>query len=200
MLGINNSMAKKYLTLVEAYLSRFQRGGFLVGDVFKFNDNFKTTEQYKKLGLNVKDMIDQMIETGLNVRVVGIKDTTSPRYPGNPQTSSSDVELSLALDNGGGRYSHYINISPEMGQPLDIYPNLPPIPDATVRKSKVNIKPEELERMDNITNKTDRGTGSYVDTEISLPTNNTALPSVQASPSPALASYTHEYLKDLAKA
>lgn len=200
MLSINNSMAKKYLTLVEAYLSRFQRGGFLVGDVFKFNDNFKTTEQYKKLGLNVKDMIDQMIETGLNVRVVGIKDTTSPRYPGNPQTSSSDVELSLALDNGGGRYSHYINISPEMGQPLDIYPNLPPIPDAARRKDNVNIKPEELERMDNIANKTDRGTGSYVDTEISLPTDNTTLPSVQASPSPALASYTHEYLKDLAKA
>ena len=32
-------MAKKYLTLVETYLSRFQRGGFLIGDVFKFNDN-----------------------------------------------------------------------------------------------------------------------------------------------------------------
>jgi hypothetical protein len=200
MLGINNSMAKKYLTLVETYLSRFQRGGFLVGDVFKFNDNFKSTDQYKKLGLNVKDMIDQMIETGLNVRVVGIKDTTSPRYPGNPQTSSSDVELSLALDNGGGRYSHYINISPEMGQPLDIYPNLPPIPDAVVRKSKVNIKPEELERADNTSNKTDRGTGSYVDTEISLPADNTTIPSVQASPSPAVTSYTHEYLKDLAKA
>ena len=28
---------KKYLTLVEAYLSRHERGGFLVGDVFKFN-------------------------------------------------------------------------------------------------------------------------------------------------------------------
>ena len=53
MLGINNSMAKKYLTLVEAYLSRFQRGGFLVGDVFKFNDNFKTLDCYKNLGQNV---------------------------------------------------------------------------------------------------------------------------------------------------
>jgi hypothetical protein len=193
-------MTKKYLTLVEAYLSRFQRGGFLVGDVFKFNDNFKTTEQYKKLGQNTKEMIDQMIETGLNVRVVGIKDTTSPRYPGNPQTSSSDVELSLALDTGGGRYTHYINISPEMGQPLDIYPNLPPIPDAARRKDKVNIKPEEVERMDNISNKTDKGTGAYMDTERSLPNDNTVLPSVQATPSPAVASYTHEYLKDLARA
>jgi hypothetical protein len=200
MLGINNSMAKKYLTLVEAYLSRFQRGGFLVGDVFKFNDNFKTLDSYKELGQNVKDMIDQMIETGLNVRIVGIKDTTSPRYPGNPQTSSSDVELTLALDTGGGRYTHYINISPEMGQPLNIYPNLPPIPDEVRHKSKVNIKPEELEKMDNVANKTDRGTGAYMDTERSLAKDNTVLPSVQATPSPAVTSYTHEYLKDLAKA
>jgi hypothetical protein len=200
MLGINNSMAKKYLTLVEAYLSRFQRGGFLVGDVFKFNDNFKTLECYKNLGQNVKDMIDQMVETGLHVRVVGIRDKGAPRYPGNPQTSSNDVELSLALDNGGGRYTHYINLSPEMGQPDISYPNLPPIPDAAIRKSKVNIKPEELEKMDNAANKTDRGTGTYMDTERSLPKYNTTLPSVQATPSPAVTSYTHEYLKDLAKA
>jgi hypothetical protein len=200
MLGINNSMAKKYLTLVEAYLSRFQRGGFLVGDVFKFNDNFKTLDCYKNLGQNVKDMIDQMIETGLHVRVVGIRDKGMPRYPGNPQTSSNDVELSLALDNGGGRYTHYINLAPEMGSSETYYPNLPPIPDAVVRKSKVNIKPEELEKIDNITNKTDRGTGAYMDTERSLPKDNTTLPSVQATPSPAVTSHTHEYLKDLAKA
>ena len=98
---------KKFLTLFESYFSRYERGGFLVGDVFKFNDGFKSTEGYKKLGQNTKDMIDQMIESGLHVRVVGIKDTTSPRYPGNPQTSSTDVELTLALDNGGGRYTHY---------------------------------------------------------------------------------------------
>jgi hypothetical protein len=200
MLGINNSMAKKYLTLVKAYLSRFQRGGFLVGDVFKFNDNFKTLDCYKNLGQNVKDMIDQMVETGLHVRVVGIRDKGAPRYPGNPQTSSNDVELSLALDNGGGRYTHYINLSPEMGQPDISYPNLPPIPDAAVRKSKVNIKPEEVEEVDNVANKTDRGTGAYMDTERSLPKDNTTLPSVQATPSPAVTSHTHEYLKDLAKA
>ena len=200
MLGINNSMAKKYLTLVEAYLSRFQRGGFLVGDVFKFNDNFKTLDCYKNLGQNVKDMIDQMVETGLHVRVVGIRDKGAPRDPGNPQTSSNDVELSLALDNGGGRYTHYINLSPEMGQPDISYPNLPPIPDAAVRKSKVNIKPEELEEIENSANKTDRGTGAYMDTERSLPKDNTTLPSVQATPSPAVTSHTHEYLKDLAKA
>ena len=194
------SKQQKYLTLVEAYLSRFERGGFLVGDVFKFDAKFKSTEGYKKLGVNTRDMIDQMIETGLNVRVVGIKDTTSPRYPGNPQTSSNDVELTLALDNGGGRYSHYVNITPDLGTPETYYPNLPPIPDAVIRKNNVNIKPEELEKSDNIANKTDKGDGKLSDTERYLPDTNTTLPSVQATPSPALNSYTHNYLNDLAKA
>lgn len=189
---------KKYLTLVEAYLSRYQRGGFQVGDLFKFNDKFKSLDCYKKLGDNTKQMLDQMIETGLNVLVVGIKDTTSPIYPGNPQTSSNDVELTLALDNGGGRYSHYVNISPEIGAPETSFPNLPPVPDAVRRDNDVNIKPQEYKKQDAITNKTDRGTGSYMDTEISLPKTNTALPAPKApAPQEAGASGTHAYLKDI---
>lgn len=191
---------KKYLTLVETYLARYQRGGFQVGDCFKFTDNFRSQECFTKLGQNVKDMIEQMIESGLHVRVVGIRDTTSPRYPGNPQTSSNDVELTIALDNGGGRYTHYVNISPEMGTPETYYPNLPPIPDAVIRKGKVNIDPEELEKQDNTTNKTDRGTGEYVDTEISLPTANIKITTKKApTPMEVGAAGTHIYLKDIEK-
>jgi len=191
-------MAKKYLTLVENYLRRFERGGFQTGDVFKFNKNFKTSEAYKELGQNVKDMIDTMLETGLHVRVVGINDTNGQRYPGNVQTSSSHIQLSLALDNGGGRYSHYITLCPSLGQPgVSPYPNLDPIPDAVVRKNKTNIKPEELEKIDSITNKTDKGDGKLSDTNLELPTKNTPLPGEQATPSPALASYTHDYLAGL---
>ena len=188
---------KKFLTLFESYFSRYERGGFLVGDVFKFNDNFKTAESYKKLGQNTKDLIDQMIDTGLHVRVVGIKDSTSPRYPGNPQTSSNDVELTLAIDNGGGRYTHYINVCPDLGTAETFYPNLPPIPDAAKRQDNTNITPKELEQGDNIANKTDKGDGKLSDTQMSLPDTNTSIPSVQATPSPAVGSYTHEYMKGI---
>ena len=192
-------MGKKYLTLVETYLSRFERGGFLVGDVFKFNDNFKSSEMYKKLGRNSQELIDQMIDTGLHVRVVGIKDTTSPRYPGNPQTSSADVSLTLAVDNGGGRYTHYVNVSPELGTPVSFYPNLPPIPDAAIRPNNVNVKPKELEKQDNIANKTDKGNGKLSDTNIQLADKNTTLPSKPVTPSPSVDSNMHEYLQGLAK-
>jgi hypothetical protein len=188
---------KKFLTLFESYFSRYERGGFLVGDVFKFNDNFKTTEGYKKLGYNTKDLIDQMIESGLHVRVVGLKDSTSPRYPGNPQTSSTDVELTLALDNGGGRYTHYVNVYPDLGTPESFYPNLPPIPDAVKRPDTGNIKPEELEKQDNLANKIDKGDGKLSDSNIALASTNTTLPSTPSTPSPAVDSYTHEYMKGI---
>lgn len=193
-------MAKKYLTLVENYLRRFERGGFLVGDVFKFNDDFKSTDQYKQLGQNTKDMIEDMLATGLHVRVVGINDINGQRYPGNPQTSSTDVQLSLALDNGGGRYTHYVTLSPQLGQPETYYPNLLPVPDAVKRKNNVNIKPKDLEKQDHISNKSDRGDGKLTDTELELPTTNTSLPAQSATPSPAITSYTHQYLGDLVKA
>lgn len=188
---------KKYMTLVETYMRRFERGGFLIGDVFKFNDNFKTTDSYKKLGRNTQDMIDQMIDSGLHVRVVGIKDTTAAIYPGNPQTSTLDVNLELALDNGGGRYSHYISLPTGLGTPETYYPNLPPIPDAVKRPNNVNIKPKELDKSDNIANKTDKGDGKLSDTQISNPTSNTTLPSTSVDQSPAVAANTHEYLKGL---
>lgn len=185
---------KKFLTLFEAYFSRYERGGFLVGDVFKFSDGFKSSEGYKKLGQNTKDIIDQMIESGLHVRVVGIKDSTSPRYPGNPQTSSNDVELTLALDNGGGRYTHYVNVLPELGTPETFYPNLPPIPDGAKKLDNTHITPKELEKQDNVANKTDKGDGKLSDTNLTTPDKNTAILSKPATPSPAVTSYTHEYM------
>ena len=124
-------------------MRRYERGGFLVGDCFKFNDNFKSTDEFKALGSNTQELLQQMIDSGLNVRVVGIKDTTSARYPANSDTTTLDVVLDLALDSGGGRYTHHVSIPSTLGQSVEFYPNLPPIPDAQKRKSDVNIKTVE---------------------------------------------------------
>jgi hypothetical protein len=193
-------MAKKYLTLVENYLRRFERGGFLIGDIFIFNKDFKSSEKYKDLGQNVKDAIEDMIDSGLHIRVVGINDTTGQRYPGAPETASSDVELTIALDNTGGRFSHYVKVSPTLGQPESPYPGLAPIPDSVKRKNNVNIKPKEVGELENIANMSDRGDGKLSKTNRNLPGENTKLPSKSTSPSPSVASQTHQYLKGLAKA
>lgn len=182
---------KKFIPLLESYMKRFERGGFLIGDVFKFNDNFKSSEDYKKLGQNVQDLIDQMIESGLHIRVVGIKDEEPQRYPASDIGSSLEVVLNLALDTGGGRYTHHVSVPMSLGQPVHYAPNLLPIPDAMRRKSKVNIKPEEVtEDEENVSNKTDKGDGKLSQTQRKLPTQNTTLPNAKAP-------YTVNYLQGL---
>tara|TARA_Y100001972_G_scaffold17508_1_gene19488 strand:- start:839 stop:1441 length:603 start_codon:yes stop_codon:yes gene_type:complete len=194
---------KKFVKLFENYMRRFERGGFLVGDVFKFNDDFKSHDAYKDLGDNIKELIDDMIESGLHIRVVNIKDTEPARYPGNEQTSSLKTVLDIALDTGGGRYSHYCSIPCALGQPVQYAPNLLPIPDAMRRKDNVNIKPEEAEEdTENRANLTAKGsTGSedhvgtpLTPTERSLPKQNTPIPSKPATPSPEVTSYTKQYV------
>ena len=171
---------KKFVQLHESYMRRYERGGFLVGDIFKFNDDFKGSDGFKELGTNTQDLINQMIDSGLNIRIVGIKDTDPARYPANPATASIDVILDIALDTGGGRYSHYCSIPGELGQAVQYYPNLLPIPDAMRRADKVNIKPEELpEDEENLANRSDRGGTEPHDltpTERSLPTQNVEIP------------------------
>ena len=192
---------KKFVNLHESYMRRYERGGFLVGDVFKFTDNFKSSDSFKALGSNTQGLIDQMLDSGLHIRVVGIKDTEPTRYPASSDQSSLDVNLDIALDTGGGRYSHYCTIPCCLGQAVQYAPNLLPIPDAMRRKDKVNIKPEEVvEDEENLANRADRGgtePHELTPTERSLPTKNTEIPCDPVTPSPAVASYTNQYLSDL---
>ena len=73
-------MAKdnKFLNLLETYQSRYEQAGFLVGDVFKFNDNFKSHGDYKAMTQDIKDLLDSYIESGLHLRVVAVQH--NPEY------------------------------------------------------------------------------------------------------------------------
>jgi len=181
----------KFVTLHESYMRRYERGGFLVGDVFKFNDDFKSTECYKTLGNNTRDLIDDMINSGLHIRVTGIKDTEPARFPASAESSSLHVVLNLALDSGGGRYTHHVSVPGEIGQAIQYAPNLLPIPDAMRRKDKVTIKPEEAEET--------TAPHAAENPVRALPTQNTEIPCDPATPSPEVVSYTNEYLSDLKK-
>lgn len=126
-------MAKsnKFLSLLETYQSRFQQAGFLKGDVFKFNDNFKSDESYKALQPDVKDLIDQYIDSGLHIRVVGVEQ--DPEH------------IVIAQDHTGGRIVGKVSIPCCLGKPECFGDNLAPIPDEVRRDDKVTIKPEEVE-------------------------------------------------------
>lgn len=124
-------MAKdnKFLALLEKYQERFTQKGFLVGDVIKFNDNFKSHESYKSLPDNVKEVIDSYIDSGLHIRVT-------------QADGSGDVVV--AQDHGGGRFVGNVTIPCCLGAPVDFGDNLPPVPEVQRHDTKVDIKPVEV--------------------------------------------------------
>jgi hypothetical protein len=128
-------MAKdnKFLALLETYESRYNQQGFLVGDVFKFNDDFKSHDRYKDLPDNVRAVIDSMIDSGLHIRV--------------SQINADLGDVVVASDYGGGRLVGKIRIPSALGQPVDFGVNLPPIADVQKHAGKVTIKPEEVPKL-----------------------------------------------------
>ena len=189
----------KFLTLYEAAMNRFARGGFLVGDRVTFTDKFKTTEEYKQLGQNVKDMIDQMIESGLNVRVTDIKNEYPSTAYANPENSTGQVFLDIALDTGGGRYTHLCTIPQTFVQPQNDGVNLPPVPDNWKRPNSTVITPREVgdDFKDELNRQTDKGTGSLTPAEIHLPDSNVSIPAQPATPSPGVNPGSSKYLQYL---
>lgn len=174
-------MVKKFRKIFENAAGRYERGGFLEGDCIVLRKNYKRCKVYQNAPSNVKDILDQMAGSDLNLRVVGLKQKNpSNYYQGNTENLNDDIILTVALDIGGGRYTQLVNISPDMVDGLDHKPNLPPIPDSLKRKSPVNIKPEPLEQPEEQEEQhkaadsgPNPGTTSSVDAK--LPTSNTPM-------------------------
>jgi hypothetical protein len=195
-------MAKKFLNVCESALTRYARGGFLTGDVVRFVDGFKSHDPYKCLGGNVKQLIDEIIAAGLNIRVVGINDADPQRYPGNPETMTGKVVVNIALDSGGGRYTHYCTVPSCCIEPIDFYPNLAPFPDSVVRPNGTIIKPVEFVANTDNKEATDQTTmvdqgGKKKTVLIGLPTKNVKMKAstVKGATSPAVDSYTIKYME-----
>lgn len=150
---------KKFLHLFEYYMAKYPargtQGGFQQNDVFKFNDNFKSHEAYEDLPTNVKEIVDEFIDTGLHLRVRGI--------------SPEGDRVTLSVDHGGGRYVGNVDVPCCLGEPVDFGVNLPPIPDVQKRKDNININPQEIEQdEENPSNMSDRGDGKLSKTERTL--------------------------------
>ena len=120
-----------------------------------YRNDFKSDEVYKSIPTNVKEIIDDFIDTGLHLRVRGI--------------SPEGDKLTLSVDHGGGRYVGTVDVPCHLGEPVDFGINLPSTCDAQKRKDDVNITPKEVEQdEENLSNKTDRGDGKLTETELTL--------------------------------
>ncbi len=165
----------------------------------KFKDNYKSAEHYKNLNDDVKEKLDGMKDSGLNMRVVDVKSYMPAATPANPAGNGVQLALTIALDQGGGRYSDYNICCPSLLVKDDVYPNLNPLSPEREIKHKVNIKPEELESDEEayVNNSDVKGNGKLGFGDRKLHNKNVTLPSKSVTRSPAVNSHTKEYLKGL---
>ena len=177
-------MRKKFINLLETAISRYTRGGFLVGDYVEFIKDYKSKDEFKNLQPHFKETIEELIKSSLRIRIIGVDDFIPSRFPGNPDTSNGMVTLKIAADHGGGRLLYSINISPNLVTVLDFYPNLAPFPDQFNYQNKELHQPEEVDGVD----------GGIKGGDYALPTKNTVLKNKKAKKGE---SYTSNYLTGL---
>lgn len=139
-------MVKKFDTLLESSMSRYTRGGFLVGDYVKFVKGFKKHNEYESLGSNVKEMIDELVASDKHIRVRGIHNQFPSRAPGNIENTNGIVYIVIAQDEGGGRESNYITVPACLLSVIkQDSPSLPALPDSMNLDKTVHQKYSDAE-------------------------------------------------------
>lgn len=176
-------MEKKFIKVVESAMSRFTRGGFLIGDYVEFIKSYKTHKEFKSLQDIQRDAVEELLKSNLRIRVVGVDDMIPSRFPGNPETSNGHVSVKIAADHGGGRQLYALTVPPCLLSVIDFYPNLAPFPDQFTRPNNEILTPKEADEVD----------GGMKGGDFSLPTKNFKIKGSKKKVEP----YTVNYLAGL---
>ena len=191
-------MTKKFTPLLETYLQKFTRGGFLTGDIVKVKPSISSSDFLKKQTQGFKDKLKSWTDSDLLLRVSAIKPIRpTTQGSGNAEITGSEFDVDITQEIAPGRYVDFMTLPAEFLEPVYSSPNLPPVPDSFKRKSKVNIKPEEQEtRVDQInqTYLSDNGKGKLIPGDRELSNTNTKIPSVSVDKSPSVKSQVYKYL------
>jgi hypothetical protein len=163
-------MGQKFDSIYESVVSRFQCGGFLPGDIVTFRKTYKSADCYKSLPTKVQRELDELVKSGLNIRVTQVGNNLSGTTANNQHKTASSAVITVAGDQGGGRHYGMITVSPDMIDLVeDDYPNTGKVPDQFKRKEKIIIKPEKVVNDPNhITRVTDKGNGKNTPTQLKL--------------------------------
>lgn len=171
-------MGKKFDAIFEAVVSRYQVGGYLPGDIVKFRANYKSTPTYKAMHTQMQKELDELANSGLNIKVVQVGSKTYNHSAALDHKTADNVVITIAGDHGGGRHFGSITVSPEMIDICDASDPTPNIPDQFYRDDEkyLNGKAEEWKAdQQNITRVTDKGNGKNTPTDLKLAGEGTRL-------------------------
>ena len=164
-------MANKFNLLFEREISRFESGGFLVGDRVRIKKEALKDEYVLGRAQSFQDFIKSLLEPtfDLNLRIGAVKSiypTTSQNYAGSHTDSPAGLFLDIYVEYAPGLYQNPTTIPMHLVQSLEDVDgiNRGPIPDSLRRKSKIH-GPEEI-----------KTTPDTIKVEVNLTNKNVVLP------------------------
>lgn len=171
-------MGIKFDQIYESVVSRYQVGGYLPGDIVKFRPDYKSCDCYKAMHSTMKQELDALVKSGLNIKVIQVGDKLSGVSAGNQHKTANNIVITVAGDQGGGRHYGSIAVMPEMLDIVDTNNPNPKVPDQFYRDDEkyLNGKTEKYTAdPKHITRLTDKGNGKNTPTDLKLAGESTLL-------------------------
>jgi hypothetical protein len=134
----------KFIELYESAITRFTRGGLLVGDLVKLKDNFLSDDFFKNQALNYINKLKSFKDSGLNIRVSNIKTVRPSFQPGNVYNEAQDFLADIVLEQAPGLYYDFITVPIRILEHFDTGVNLAPVPDSLKYNDRSSENIEEL--------------------------------------------------------
>jgi hypothetical protein len=164
-------MANKFNLLFEREISRFESGGFLVGDRVRIKKEALKHEYVLNRAQSFQDFIKSLLEPtfDLNLRIGAVKSiypSTSPNYAGAQALPGDFLYVDIYVEYAPGLYANPTTVPASLVQSLEEVDgvNRGPIPNSLRRKSKIH-GPEEI-----------KTTPDDLKAEINLKNQNVVLP------------------------
>ena len=171
-------MGKKFDEIYESVVSRYQVGGYLPGDLVKFRPDYKNCDCYKAMHSTMKQELESLIKSGLNIKVIQVGDKLSGVSAGNQHKTADTIVVTVAGDQGGGRHYGSIAVPASMLDVIDTNNPNPEVPKQFYRDDKKynSGKAEEyVADMQHITRLTDKGNKKNTPTNLKLAGESTLL-------------------------
>ena len=121
-------MSKKFLTLVENNITRYNNGGVLVGDVVLPVKNYKSLPAFKMLAPEVQKYVEDFFSMEKNIRITDIKTKYPTGAPNDEDNRGVSFYLELSHELAPGLYdlANKVTVPRDLVYLNNSYSNLPP--------------------------------------------------------------------------
>tara|TARA_Y100000310_G_C20615986_1_gene780653 strand:- start:24 stop:554 length:531 start_codon:yes stop_codon:yes gene_type:complete len=175
-------MSRKFDTIIESVMQRYQGTNFLVGDRVKFIENHSNHGWFTALPATAVERLNAIIESGDNIRVTAV---TANRPSGTLPVHAPNVvglTVDIAREQAPGLFTSPFSVPHDIIVLQEDGINLAgETPEGQIRKDDSHIKPKEHEA----------DSDDYVGDKPELPTSNTDLGGKEPTPGE---SYTKNYI------